>query len=77
MDSRACTSPSSVIPTQVSWGQSVRTQGWKQIRGSFIQGNKQQLGQKGSLNHGHLGEKYKVGARNVERWGEATSCVEK
>lgn len=59
-NSRACTSLSSVIPTQVPWGQSVRSQGWKQIKESFIQENKQQLGQKESLNHGHLGEKYKV-----------------
>lgn len=59
-NSRACTSLGSVIPTQVSWGQSVRSQGWKQIKGSFIQENKQQLGQKESLNRGHLGEKYKV-----------------
>lgn len=50
----------SYLSTQVPWGQSVRSQGWKQIKGSFIQKNKQQLGQKESLNHGHLGEKYKV-----------------
>lgn len=60
VNTRACTSLSSVIPTQVLWGHSVRSQGWKQIKDSFIQENKQQLGQKESLNHGHLGEKYKV-----------------
>ena len=58
-------------------GPSVRSQGWKQIRGSFSEGNKQQLGQKESLNHGHLGEKYKGKARHGEIRGEATSCVEK
>lgn len=67
----------SVKPIQLPWGQAVRSPGWRQIRGSFIQGNKQYWLQKESLNRGHLREKKKTNARNVEVRGEASSRVEK
>lgn len=77
MNSCTCTSLSSVIPIQVPWDHSVGSLSWRQMRRSFIQGNKQLLRQRESLNHGYLEEKHNSEARNVEIRGEATLCVEK